>query len=356
MSTIRDVAALAGVSYTTVSHVVNDTRPVHPEKRARVQAAIAELHFVPSAVARSLKARATATIGLLVPSNTNPYFAEIARGIEGHLRRHGYCVFLCNSDNDIATQYAYLRVLHEKRIDGLIVASAGDDVRMARALSQSGVPVVMIDRPIAGVDADLVQIDHEAGGAIATRHLLALGHTRIGCIAGPGTAGGISASRVAGFRRAMAEHGVPVAADAIVEADFSSPGGRAAAGTLFDTLAPSALFAGNDLMAIGALRAAAERGIRVPADCSIVGFDDIEMSRYVYPALSTVGQAILHLGETAARRLLERINGVTTGVPCQQPVAPHLVVRESCARLPAPVTNPPARQTAGRGAPLPANK
>jgi LacI family transcriptional regulator len=334
MSTIKDVAALAGVSYTTVSHVVNNTRPVNDDKRVRVLAAIDQLNYVPSAVARSLKAQATATIGLLVPNNTNPYFAEIARGIEGYFRRHGYCVFLCNSDNDVVTQREYLRVLHEKRIDGLIVASAGNDAMAAHTLGNSGVPVVIVDRPIDGLPADLVQIDHELGAAIATRHLADLGHTRIGCIAGPATTA-VSAMRVAGFRLAMAERGLEVLPGAIVESDFSSPGGYAAASTLFDTLAPSAIFAGNDLMGIGALRAAAERGIRVPADCSIIGFDDVELSRYVYPSLSTVGQAILRLGETAAKTLLDRINGTVTGPMRRHTIEPRLIVRESTG-APAP--------------------
>ena len=184
MWTIRDVAERAGVSYTTVSHVLNNTRPVSEEKRARVLAAIAEMNYVPSAPARSLKAKTTATIGLVVPNNTNPYFAEFARGIEGSLRRRGYCVILCNSDNDILTQRECLRVLHQNRIDGLIVASVGEDESVADDLRAVRVPVVIVDRPIAGLDADFVQIDHEAGAMMATRHLLDLGHTRVGCIAG----------------------------------------------------------------------------------------------------------------------------------------------------------------------------
>src|SRR5471030_769373 len=135
MATIKDVAALAGISYTTVSHVVNKTRPVSEEVRVKVEAAIKSLDYVPSAVARSLKAKTTATIGLLVPNNTNSYFAELARGIEDYCERNGYCVFLCNSDDDVRKQQNYLRVLREKRIDGLIVASAGDDAVLADLLA-----------------------------------------------------------------------------------------------------------------------------------------------------------------------------------------------------------------------------
>ena len=330
MWTIRDVAKRAGVSYTTVSHVLNNTRPVSEEKRARVLAAIAEMNYVPSAPARSLKAKTTSTIGLVVPNNTNPYFAEFARGIEGSLRRRGYGVFLCNSDNNIQTQRECLRVLHQNRIDGLIVASVGEDESVAEDLRAVRVPVVIVDRPVDGLDADLVQIDHEAGAMMATHHLLDLGHTRIGCIAGASDTA-VSATRVAGFKRAMAERGVALLPGAIVEGSFTCPGGYAAARELLDTVAPTAIFASNDMMAIGALRAAAERGLRIPADCSIVGFDDVEMSRYVYPSLSTVGQAILRLGDAAANALLGRLNGLVVGPAQTHLIEPRLIVRESSA-------------------------
>ena len=146
MATIKDVAAVAGVSFTTVSHVVNNSRPVSADVRAKVERAIRDLNYVPSAVARSLKARATATVGLLVPNGTNPYFAELARGVEDACARKGYCVFFCNSDDDPAKQRSYLRVLQEKRIDGLIVASAGDDAVLASTLADTREPIVVIDR------------------------------------------------------------------------------------------------------------------------------------------------------------------------------------------------------------------
>ncbi len=332
MATIKDVAALAGVSFTTVSHVVNRTRPVSRSAREKVEHAIRQLNYVPSGVARSLKVRATSTIGLLVPNSTNPYFAELARGIETRCERNGYCVFLCNSDDDPEKQRNYLRALREKRIDGLVIASAGDNYSLMQGLHDNHVPVVIVDREVEGVAADLVEIDHEAGAYVATQHLLALGHRRIGCISGPSSMA-VGTLRVAGFRRAMAEAGVPVPAEAVVESDFSSPGGYYAGSRLFANLMPTAIFAGNDMMGIGVLRAAAERGIRVPQDCSVIGFDDIELSRYVYPALSTVGQSIPQLGEQAAQLLLDRISGMATGTPRRQIVAPQLTLRESTAPL-----------------------
>ncbi|MCE4055653.1 LacI family DNA-binding transcriptional regulator [Pseudomonas sp. Au-Pse12] len=332
MATIKDVAALAGISYTTVSHVLNKTRPVSEEVRVKVEAAIKRLDYVPSAVARSLKAKTTATIGLLVPNSLNPYFAELARGIEDYCERNGYCVILCNSDDNPEKQRNYLRVLLEKRIDGLIVTSAGGDSGLAQGLAGVRTPMVIVDRGLEGVDADLVRIDHQYGAYLATRHLLQLGHRDIACIGGPGNTS-VAQLRLAGFQQALGEAGVEVPAERILESDFSSTGGYRAAAQLLDGgRAPSAIFAGNDMMGIGVLRAAAERNIRVPGELSVIGFDDILMSRYVYPALTTVGQSILQLGETAAELLLRRI--ATPELPVDQRiVTPNIVLRESTAPL-----------------------
>lgn len=333
MATIKDVAALAGVSFTTVSHVMNQTRPVSAPVAAKVKAAIRQLNYVPSGVARSLRARQTGTIGLLVPNNTNSYFAELARGIEDYCERNGYCVFLCNSDDDVRKQQNYLRVLREKRIDGLIVASAGDDSVLVELLAAARVPVVMVDRQIAGLVADAVQIDHEAGAYLATQHLLQLGHRRLACIGGP-PGMDVSALRLDGFRRAMAENALPIAPGAIVASDFSSHGGYAAAKQLFQTFKPTGIFASNDMMGIGALRAAAEQGLRVPHEVSVVGFDDIELGRYVFPALTTVGQPILSLGEATAQTLLARIGGSLAGEQHRQILPPALTIRESTGPAP----------------------
>ncbi|WP_027793784.1 LacI family DNA-binding transcriptional regulator [Paraburkholderia acidipaludis] len=335
MATIKDVAAVAGVSFTTVSHVVNNSRPVSADVRAKVERAIRELDYVPSAVARSLKARATATVGLLVPNGTNPYFAELARGVEDGCAKKGYCVFFCNSDDDPDKQRNYLRVLQEKRIDGLIVASAGDDAVLAGTLAHAREPLVVVDRNIEGLNADLVQIDHERGAWLATRHLIELGHSRIGCITGPVTTA-VSAMRVHGFLRAMAERGIEVPPGAIVEGDFSGTGGYHAAARLLDGTRPTAIFACNDMMGIGALRAAAERGLSVPGDCSIIGFDDIQFGHFTWPTLSTVGQSVRALGELAALTLIERIAGGALAQPGpgrRRVMAPRLIARESTAPL-----------------------
>ncbi len=331
MATIKDVAALAGISYTTVSHVVNNTRPVSQEVRRKVEAAIKSLDYVPSAVARSLKAKTTATIGLLVPNSLNPYFAELARGIEDYCERNGYCVILCNSDDNPDKQRSYLRVLLEKRIDGLIVASAGGDSGLAQGLAGVKTPMVIVDRGLEGVNADLVRIDHEYGAYLATRHLLELGHRDIATIGGPASTS-VAQMRQAGHCRALQEAGIEVREERMLESDFTSTGGYNAAARLLESNPPSAIFAGNDMIGIGVLRAAAERNVRVPAELSVIGFDDIQMSRYVYPALTTVGQSILQLGEMAAEVLLRRIAAPDSGTD-QRIVTPSIVLRESTAPL-----------------------
>lgn len=329
MATIKDVAALAGISYTTVSHVLNRTRPVSEAARLKVEAAIRQLDYVPSAVARSLKAQATSTIGLLIPNGINPYFAELARGIEDYCERNGFCVILCNSDDDPLKQRNYLRVLQEKRVDGLIVSCVGGDTDLVQGLAAVRTPMVMVDRDLENLSADLVRIDHELGGYLATQHLLGLGHEQIACICGPRETG-VARMRLAGFQRAMHGAGIRVPAHWIKESDFTSPGGHQAAAELLDHGRPSAIFAANDMVGFGVLRAAAERNIRVPSELSVIGFDDIQMSRYVYPALTTVGQSILQLGEHAAQVLLRRIALPTTAVE-QWVVAPSMVLRESTA-------------------------
>ncbi|WP_397448692.1 LacI family DNA-binding transcriptional regulator [Pseudomonas sp. NA-150] len=329
MSTIKDVAAMAGISYTTVSHVLNKTRPVSDEVRLKVEAAIVALDYVPSAVARSLKAKSTLTIGLLIPNGINPYFAELARGIEDYCERNGFCVILCNSDDNPDKQRSYLRVLLEKRVDGLIVSSVGGDAE-AGGLANVRTPMVVVDRDLDGVTADLVRIDHEEGAYLATCHLIGQGHQHIACICGPASTS-VTQMRLAGYRRAMQEAQLAMPEHWVVESDFTSPGGYQAAVGLLDHNPPTAIFAGNDMIGIGVLRAAAERNIRVPADLSVIGFDDIQMSRYVYPALTTVGQSILQLGEMAAEVLLRRIAAPTTTAVEQRIVAPKIVLRESTA-------------------------
>jgi LacI family transcriptional regulator len=339
MATIKDVAALAGVSYTTVSHVINNTRPVSHQARTEVEAAIRRLNYLPSAIARSLRHQATLTIGLLISNNTNPFFSELAHGIEEGCYRNGYSVFLCNSNDDPTRQETHLRVLLEKRIDGLIVGSAGGHQTLAKRLRGSPVPLVVIDRALPGLEADLVQVDHEEGGYLATKYLIDLGHRTIGCIAGPSQTTS-SSERLEGYRRALAEATLPYRRRWVIESDFTSEGGYQAASSLLRRAGLTAVFASNDLMGIGLLRYAAEKGLRVPEELSVIGFDGIELGRYVHPALTTIGQSIRRLGELAAITLIQCIGRGGRGPFRQLVLSPEVVVRESTA---APKSSPNRR-------------
>lgn len=336
MSTIKDVAALAGVSFTTVSHVLNDTRPVSADARRRVLAAVDEIGYLPSAVARSLRKSETKIVGVLVPNVQNPFFAELVCGVEESCRLAGYSVFLCNSDNDPKRQQQYMRTLLEKRVDGLLLSSAGDDEALARIFKLASVPSVTVDRLVPGARADRVSVHNQQGAYNAVRHLLELGHRRIACISGPAEFE-VARERIEGWRRALHEAGITPDDSWVIESDFSSPGGYEAARRLLVAQASpaagaprpfSGIFASNDMMAIGALRAAAELGLRVPQQLSVVGFDDIELSRYVFPALTTVGCSIKELGHEAGRVLIERIENPAAALK-DVLLTPRLVVRES---------------------------
>lgn len=331
MASIKDVAQRAQVSITTVSHVVNRTRFVSDKVRADVEAAIRELGYVPSAVARSLKSNTTKTIGMLIPNCTNPYFAEIVRSVEDHCFAAGYTLILCNTDDDPHRQGVYLKVLSEKRIDGMIIISTGQDEDLLRLLKGQPIPTVLLDREINEVNCDLVQNAHLQGGLMATQHLIDLGHRRIACLAGPADLTP-STQRIEGWRNALAQNGLTEeSADLLWHSDFSSQGGYV---TMQAILAhpqrPTAVFVCNDLMGVGALSAAHEAGVRVPQDMSLIGFDDIELAHFTSPPLTTIAQPKHRIGVAAVDMLLERIQGgrVEARTVLFQP---ELVVRNSTA-------------------------
>ncbi len=337
MATIKDVALQAEVSVTTVSHVVNDTRHVSAKVRERVELAIRELGYVPNAMARSLKSNTTSTLGMLIPNSSNPYFAEIVRIVEDRCFGAGYTLVLCNTDDEPHRQSVYLQVLAERRIDGLIVVltGTGDDDALVKQLHGLRVPTVLVDREIADPACDLVETAHMQGGLLAVRHLLSLGHKRIACIGGQ--AGVMpSEQRIEGWRMALAEAGATpdiANGDALLwRGGFTSQGGYEAMHAILRTeRKPSAVFVCNDLMAIGALRAAHESGVRVPDDLSIVGFDDIELSAHTGTPRTPVGQPKGRIGAMAVDMLLEQMGGKRRDAR-KVVLQPELRVRASTAR------------------------
>ena len=332
MATMKQVAERAGVSISTVSHVINNTRAVSDEVRKRVQGIIAEMRYVPSAVARSLKNDKTNTIGVLVPNSSNPYFAELIRWIEDAAFELGYHIILCNAHGGAQKQTAYLRLLMEKRIDGLVLVASGADDEQDLLLRHESIPIIQLERALPGLDADLVQGGQEEGAWQATRHLIDLGHRAIACVSGPADLPR-SRERVGGYLRAMREAGLEVPADAILHVEFTSAGGHAAFGSLLARPhRPSAVFVTSDLMAIGGLSAASGAGVRVPDELSVVGYDDIGAACYAAPPLTTMAPPKREMARLAIARLIERIGGARG--PLRSIALPgSLVVRASTAPL-----------------------
>jgi LacI family transcriptional regulator len=307
MSTIREVAKIAGVSYATVSHVLNNTRFVAPQTRDRVLAAMNELDYRPNALARSLRRGKTLTMGLVLPDSSNPFFAEIGRSIEDAAFKLGYNVFLCNTEGDTQREQLYVDALSKKQVDGIIFVAAGDQADSLKFLLNQAMPVVLVDRDLPPIEVDAVLTDNRQGGYLATRHLIELGHRRIACIMGPSSLTP-SAERVIGYRRALEEAAIAYDHSLVLGGDYRPDSGLRAASTLFSLGSPpTAIFAFNDLMAVGALRAAVKTGRRVPEDVAVIGYDDIELASFMNPPLSTIAQPKSEIGRQAAQILARRM-------------------------------------------------
>ncbi len=330
--TIKDVALAASVSITTVSHVINNTRFVDPATRERVLHFMDELGYQPNYLARSLRKGVSKTIGLIVPDAANLFFAEIARKIEDYGYKQGYSVILGNSDNDPEKQTNYINTLLAKRVDGVIFISSGGEVKDLMRFADNQVPVVVADRDVPLELADVVMLDNEKAGYDATRHLIEMGNTRIACITGPHDLSP-SMQRVEGYHRAMAEFHLPVNPAFITAGDFRFLGGEQAMERLLACdPCPDAVFVLNDMMAIGAMTAIRRAGLSIPADISVVGFDDIELASAVTPSLTTVAQPIAEIARHATDLLIQRLGGNRKDENQRIILQAKLIKRESTGR------------------------
>src|SRR5512141_1710850 len=307
MNTIRDVARLAGVSTTTVSRVINDSRAVSPERRQRVQRAIAELGYVPNAVARHLRSKRTRTIALVLSDITNPFFTTIARGVQDVAGPRGYAVTFANTDESQSQERAFLETLVQRQVDGVLLVPAGNSPQPYRLLRSQKIPVVLLDRRVSVRQLDEVRCDSEAGAYALVRHLLELGHRRIAVITGRRDIS-TATDRVAGYERALAWAGVPLDRALIRYHSFSLEGGYR---MIRDILAidprPTAVFATNNFIAFGALRALREANLDVPDDISLATFDDLPEEWHDDPFLTVLAQPAYELGRQAAELLFERL-------------------------------------------------
>jgi LacI family transcriptional regulator len=315
--TQREVARLAGVSQAVVSYVLNDvqTASVAPETRERVLAAIAAIGYVPDGTARSLRSRKSRTIAAIIPDITNPFYPEFIRGIQDACRCAGFDVLIFNTDGERSQELAALDAARRSRADGVIITPFFIDLEDLMPLLREGTPVTSHGEvhPETDFPLDLISISGENAAKAVVDYLLEQGHTRIGMISGL-AATLTRESRVRGYRRALSEHHVPLDEVLIRGGDFTEHGGYEA---MIELAAieprPTAVFAANDLMAMGALLACRELGIRVPDDIALAGFDDIPAARLVHPTLTTLNQHAHASGVQAAETLLSRLNGTYDG-------------------------------------------
>ncbi|MFE4664014.1 LacI family DNA-binding transcriptional regulator [Streptomyces sp. NPDC056716] len=327
MASIKDVAAAAGVSVATVSRVLNDHSSVSADARTRVLAVVDTLGYRPNAVARSLRTDQTRTFGLVIPDVLNPYFTELARSVEEEARSLGYSVIIGNADERPEVQDHHVRTLLDRRIDGLLVAPTEGGSSLIADAVRGGTPMVFVDRWIAGVDVPVVRSDGRAAVRELVAHLWSLGHRRVAIIAGP-EATTTGSERVAAFREAMAAYGLPVPDVYIGQGDFQAESGRrVTAGFLALPEPPDAVFATDNLMALGALDAVRARGLRVPDDIALVAFDDIRWFVHTDPPITAIAQPTGELGRAAVRALVEVIAGRR---PDSVTLPARLVVRRSC--------------------------
>ena len=329
---MRDVAKRAGVSISTVSHVVNNSRPVSNSARQRVIQAMDELGYKPNALARSLRQQKTNSIGLIVPDSANPFFAEVARGIEDTSFDQNYSVILCNSDGNLDKQAIYTNLLIERQVAGILFVAAGVSTELVDDLHRRRVPLVIIDREIPNVSVDTVLTNHYQGGFLATQHLIDLGHLRIACISA-GSELSPSAERVTGYRDALETSGITFDQSLVVRGDFQYESGYHAAHKLLQKEAPpTAVFASNDLMAVGCISAITESGMRVPDQISVVGFDDVKLASFSNPPLTTIAQPKREIGELATEILLARIQDLDAPQRFER-LETSLIVRRSTCKL-----------------------
>jgi LacI family transcriptional regulator len=332
MSTIREVAKLAGVSPISVSRVVNKNDYVSEETKKRVESAIRQLGYVPNILARGLRSRRTCTLGLILTDITNPFWTTVARGAEDVASTSGFSIIFGNSDESEEKQNEYLNLLVQKQVDGVLLVPVGNSVASIRLLQRKEIPVVVLDRRLVGVRADVVGSDSEGGAFQLMQLLISLGHRRVAMLCGPR---GVSTAedRVAGYTRALREAGLPVDPELIHYGNFTVESGYAMVKNIVaENPRPTALFAGNNFIAIGALKALRDLALSVPEDMAVVGFDDLPATITVDPILTAAKQPAYEMGSQAAELLIKRLSG-NKSMKYQEIILPtEIVIRQSSGK------------------------
>jgi len=327
MATVLDVAKRAGVSPMTVSRVVNGSGPVSPKLRARVEKALKETGYVPNSVARNLRTKRTDTIGLVMPDITNPFFTHVVRGMEVTAREAGLLLLLTNTDQRPDEEARVVSMLLQRQVDGLLAIPAGSCTDTARLCQDAGVPLVIVDRrPEMPGSIDVVRADAEGGAYQLGKLLASLGHAYVAVITGPAYVP-TAVDRAAGFSKAVEEEGLP--APIVVHGDFSLASGHDMTQDLMQLdPRPTAIFAANNFLAIGAQHAIEEMGLNVPGDVALVGLDDLPTEMVTFPFLTVAAQPAEEMGRRAVGLLVRRIKE-PEGEPEEILLPTELTVRRS---------------------------
>jgi LacI family transcriptional regulator len=306
--TIHDVAKRAGVGSITVSRVINNSGYASEETRQLVMEAVNEMGYVPNRLASSLRSRRTNVLALVMTDITNPFFTVAARGVEDVASQAGYTVIFCNTDEDLSKEQKYIDVLMQNRVDGILLVPSDSESSSIETLQKKGIPVVVIDRRVSEKQVDQVRCDSVAGAEQLTQLLIALGHRQIALVNGPQNVSTAS-DRLIGFSRALASAGLDLSAQVVISGAYTRESGREMTRQVLEmSPRPTALFAANNFIALGALRALEEAGIRVPDDMAVVTFDDLPESLVVSPFLTVAAQPVYEMAAKATEMLIKRLS------------------------------------------------
>jgi len=333
MSTMMDVAKIAGVSTATVSRFINSPDTVREATREKVTRAMKICNYKYNALARGFVTKKSNTIGLIIPTISNPVFADSTQGIQDFADKRKMQVILGNSYYKYEQEENLVKTLREKQVDGLIITTTNLKGNVLKTLLDENFPFVLLFSTVKGGPISAVGVDNYRGGYLAAEHLITLGHKRIGMLAGSFAITDRSYHRWHGYRQCLNNYGIPYDKKLLAQTEYSLAGGRDTVKKLLALKTPpTAVFCSNDYLALGAMKGAREMGLRLPDDLSIVGFDDMQTASYVLPALTTIRQPAYKMGESAAELLFQRME--SSAKPVQRMLESSLIIRESTTTPP----------------------
>lgn len=328
-STLKEVAKMAGVSTASISNTLNGTKKVSEEMKLKIYSAVQELNYQPNIVAKSLRIQESRIIGLLISDISNPIFSNIVRGIEEELAKSDYNVLLCNTDSSVEKERKYLDVLIGKRVDGLIVSSAGNSGDYFRSLDKTGVPIIFLNRCPEFMNSDVIMANNIKGAYLATEHLIRHAYSKIAIITGPSSIS-TGKDRLIGYKRALEDYGVSESELLVKEGAFSVESGYAKMKELMEQdMKPDAVFISNNSMTLGAYKYLKETNVHIPDQIAVLGYDDVDWAEIVDPPITTIRQPAYQLGVNAGSLMLARIKEKDVKREIMY-METELVIRRSC--------------------------